>query len=184
MGFLDRFRTRKRYRKVADQLYLASVKQSRSPSLYIELGVPDTVDGRFDMIILHVMLLIRRLRGGGEEAAIVNQEVLNLMFADMDRNFREMGIGDMSIGKHVKKTAKAFYGRAETLEKGLDTGPVDLNNALKETILRSIEAPDEKTSALAHYVVGIDRFLTTQSIENILSGEISFENTATADATA
>ena len=175
MGFFERFRTRKRYLNAADTLYLATVEQSRTPTLYTDLGVPDTVDGRFDMIILHVMLLIRRLRGGGEAAGIVSQEVLNLMFADMDRNFREMGIGDMSIGKHVKKTAKAFYGRAEILEQGLEAGQDELCQALKETVLRSIESPEKKATALVNYVTATDASLENQTIECIVSGVLSFD---------
>ncbi|MDP6954163.1 MAG: ubiquinol-cytochrome C chaperone family protein, partial [Alphaproteobacteria bacterium] len=78
----------------ADALYGALVAQARRPEFYADLGVPDTVDGRFDMIMLHLSLLLRRLRGDDEALA---QAVLDTTFDDMDRNLREMGAGDLGV---------------------------------------------------------------------------------------
>lgn len=174
MGLIASYRAMKRRADHANALYLAMVEQSRVPRFYTELGVPDTVDGRFDMIILHVMLVIRRLREEGEEAAGISQELLNLLFADMDRNLREMGVGDMSIGKHVKKAAKAFYGRAETLESGLDAGSAELMTSLRATIYRSVERADDHATILAGYVAAADRHLKNQPIAGFLAGKIDF----------
>lgn len=169
---------------IANALYLRLVEQSRTPRFYIDLHVPDTVDGRFDMIVLHVMLVTRRLRGQNEEAAVVSQEVLNLLFADMDRNFREMGIGDMSIGKHVKKVAKAFYGRAEILENGLEAGPGELADALGETIYRAVEDAKAHTEAMATYIAETDAFLAEQQLSDLLEGQLDFaiQNNTAAQA--
>ena len=180
MGFLDRYRARKHHLHVGSQLYLTAVDQSRTPALYTDYGVPDTVDGRFDMIIVHIMLLIRRLRGGGEGAEAISQNVLNLMFADMDRNFREMGIADISIGKHVKRTAKAFYGRAEVLEKGLDAGRPALLDAVQETIYPAIKETDQGASELTDYIVAVDTHLRTQSVDEILTGNVSYPSPTAA----
>ena len=175
MAFFDRFREKRHHADIASALYLTTVQQSRLPRFYLELNVPDTVDGRFDMIVLHVTLLIRRLRGEGKLAVAVSQELLDLLIADMDRNFREMGIGDMSIGKHVKKVAKAFYGRAEILESGLETGADAVASGLLETLYRTIESAKEPAKILATYVIGTDQHLANQSSDCILAGHIRFD---------
>ena len=89
-------------------LYFALLQQARHAVFFRDWGVPDTVDGRFDMIVLHAMLVIRRLRQGGAEGQAVAQEMFDRMFLDFDRSLRELGVGDMSIGKQIKKMGKAF----------------------------------------------------------------------------
>lgn len=178
MGFFDTFRLKKQRRSQANALYLAVVEQSRQPVLYTVFNVPDTVDGRFDMIVIHVMLLIRRLRGEGEAAAAISQDVLNLMFDDMDRNFREMGISDLSIGKHVKKTAKAFYGRADAIETALEAGEEELAAALRDTVFRSGEREESKGLDLARYLAKADAQLKILQTEQLLDGELVFPSPA------
>ncbi|WP_374466727.1 ubiquinol-cytochrome C chaperone family protein, partial [Ferrovibrio sp.] len=91
-------------------LYRAIVAQSRQAGFYREHGVPDSLDGRFDMIVLHSFLVMRRLRRIGAAAEPLSQQLFDLMFADMDSNLREIGVGDLSVGKKVKAMAQAFYG--------------------------------------------------------------------------
>lgn len=184
MGLFDSLRRKRHTAAIANDLYLKTVEQSRSPGFYTELGVPDTVDGRFDMIILHIMLVVRRLRGQSKEAVAVSQEILNLMFADMDRNFREMGIGDMSIGKHVKKVAKAFYGRAEILEAGLESNHGALVEALINTIYRSVDEPHPYAETMATYVADTDTILTGQALSDLVSGQLDFSPDSTATSHA
>lgn len=175
MGLFDTFRAKKRHDNVASQLYVASVDQARSPAFFTEMGVPDSVDGRFDLIILHTMLLIRRLRKQGAEAAGISQALLNLMFADMDRNLREMGVGDLSVGRQVKKMAKAFYGRSDVVEKGLDDSAGTLATALKETVYRSAEADPAQINALAAYMMAADAGLKAQPTETVTAGNVVFD---------
>lgn len=179
MGLLDSFRSKKRQEDTAAKLYVACVDQARSPAFFLDMGVPDTVDGRFDLIILHTMLLIRRLRLNGAEAAAVSQSVLNLMFADMDRNLREMGVGDLSVGKQVKKMAKAFYGRSETWEKSLDDDDSSLAGAFKDTIFRAGEADPNRLRLLAAYTRETDEILRGQDLADLLSGLIDFTGVGT-----
>jgi cytochrome b pre-mRNA-processing protein 3 len=96
----------------ADRLYGAAVAQARNPAFYVECRVPDTLDGRFDLIVLHLCLLIRRLRREGETGATLAQALFDTTFDDMDRSLREMGVGDLGVGRRVKAMASAFYGRA------------------------------------------------------------------------
>ena len=88
---------RRRRRRAVEALYGATMAQARRPEFFRDLAVPDTLDGRFDMLALHMVLLLRRLKADGEVNRALAQELLDLMFADMDRSFREMGVGDYSI---------------------------------------------------------------------------------------
>jgi cytochrome b pre-mRNA-processing protein 3 len=168
MGLFDLFRNRRLRGERTAALYSASIAQARHPVFFTHYGAPDTVDGRFDLIILHIMLLVRRLRENGKEAANLSQDVLNLLFADMDRNLREMGIGDLSVGKHVKRMAKAFYGRAETLEKGLDGG--DLEDALAATLYRAVDQKSDQVQAMAAYIRTQDTHLAGQDVDAFVIG--------------
>lgn len=184
MRIFESFRAKKRQENAAANLYVAAVEQARSQAFFLDMGIPDTVDGRFDLIILHTMLLMRRLRKNGADAAGISQALLNLMFADMDRNLREMGVGDLSVGKQVKKMAKAFYGRSETWEKGLDAQDGSarddaadnaLVKAFTETVYRSVDASQAKPTLLAAYARTTDAQLVAQPIDDILSGTVSFD---------
>ncbi|MDU7523930.1 MAG: ubiquinol-cytochrome C chaperone family protein [Roseomonas mucosa] len=120
MGLLGLLR-RKPFERAGFELYTASVAAARAPGLFGTIGVPDTLEGRFDAIALHVALLVHRLRHDpdprGRELA---QAVYDAMFADMDLNLREMGVGDMSIGRRVKAMWEAFHGRARAYEAALE----------------------------------------------------------------
>jgi cytochrome b pre-mRNA-processing protein 3 len=96
----------------SDSVYAGIVALARRPWLYSRAGVPDTVSGRFDMIVLHLALVMERLRDGGPAAQVFSQALLETMFADMDRNLRELGVGDLSIAKRMRAMASVYYGRA------------------------------------------------------------------------
>lgn len=100
-------------------VYNLAVGRARAPVFYRDLGVPDTVEGRFEMIALHVHLLCRRLTAAGKESGETAQALFDHMFLDMDRNLREMGTGDLVVGKRIKKMAHDYYGRAAALEEAL-----------------------------------------------------------------
>jgi cytochrome b pre-mRNA-processing protein 3 len=130
----------------ANELYIACVAQARNPFFYTELKVPDTIDGRFDMVVLHVFLLLRSLK---QEPALA-EEIVDAFFADMDRNLREMGVGDPSVGKRVRKMLDALYGRIAAYEAAWQD-----DAALGEALLRNVyagEAEPSHVSQLAEYV--------------------------------
>lgn len=158
-------------------LYRHLVEKARDPAFYTGLGVPDTVDGRFDMIVLHAMLVLRRLRGQGAAAESRGQELFDLMFKDMDQSLREMGVGDMSVGKHIKRMAQAFYGRAERAEAGLDARLKDpasplLEQTLLDTVYRKAPPAAAAASGLQDYLIRADRHISTQSPVEITAGRI------------
>jgi cytochrome b pre-mRNA-processing protein 3 len=101
-------------------LYHVIVARARQEPFYTAWGVPDTPDGRLELIGLHAALLMRRLRSEGEAGKVVAQDLFDVMFADVDRNIREQGVGDLSVGKHVKAAAKTFLARFRALDPCLD----------------------------------------------------------------
>ncbi|WP_186389558.1 MULTISPECIES: ubiquinol-cytochrome C chaperone family protein [unclassified Stappia] len=110
---------RRRQRPEVLAAYTSIVAQARQPWLYVRYNVPDTVDGRFEMVMLHTILVLNRLRGEGGEVASFSQELFDTFFADMDGSLREMGVGDLGVPKKVKKMAEAFYGRAAAIAEAL-----------------------------------------------------------------
>ncbi|HYE47681.1 MAG TPA: ubiquinol-cytochrome C chaperone family protein, partial [Caulobacter sp.] len=114
-------------------LYKALVDQARRPEFYSDHAVPDTLDGRFDMILLHAFVVLHRFRGEAAEAKDFAQRLFDRMFADMDRNLREIGVGDLSVGHKVKAMGRAFYGRAESYQAGL-ADPAALAEALRRNL--------------------------------------------------
>lgn len=148
--------------------------QARSPTLFGEFGVPDTVDGRFEMVALHTFLVLRRLKGATDSGATLGQDLFDVMFEDMDVSLREMGAGDMGVGKRVKAMVQAFYGRVAAYEKGLAGGETDLKVALRRNVYRAGDVSEDAVAALARYVSDQDRHLVDISPERIAAGDFRF----------
>lgn len=162
----------------AEAIYAALVQKARDPKFYTAYAVPDTVDGRFDMIVIHAMLVMRRLREVPAEVKTTGMKLFDLMFLDMDRSLREMGVGDMSVGKHVKRMAKAFYGRAATYEIGMDGKPEDLTLAISENLYRHGQPPAGAIEGIASYLMRASEHLSHQPIAAIAAGKIDFSISA------
>ena len=115
-------------------LYGTIVAQARLPCFYREYGVPDTVDGRFDLLVLHLALVLDRL---AEDPALRHsgQAIFDLFCKDMDHNLREMGVGDLSVPKEMQRIGEAFYGRAQAYRAALAAPGED---ALAEALKRNI----------------------------------------------
>ena len=166
-------------REAAGRLYVSAVRQAREPVFYTAGGVPDTLDGRFDLIVLHVALLVRRLRRCGDAGRVVNQSLFDTMLDDMDRSLREMGVGDLRVGKRVKQMARAFYGRAEAYDRALDR-PAEagrreiLADALERNLFGSGPPPGDRPERLARYVEEAARALDGQEPAALLRGEAGF----------
>lgn len=162
-------------RDAAHDLYLATVEQARQPGFYLNGGVPDSTEGRFDMVVLHAFLAIQRLKGEDGHPKAVAQHLYNVMFDDMDRSLREMGIGDFGIGHKVNRLSKAFFGRIQAYE----TASADADDsALKEALGRNLfgtvaPAPGDLTAMAIYVRQSIDR-LRTQPTDAIVGGKPAF----------
>jgi cytochrome b pre-mRNA-processing protein 3 len=121
-------------RGTIEAIYGMIVAQAREPLFYAGLGVPDTVNGRFDMVLLHLWMVLRRLRqvDGGAELC---QALFDHFCGDMDDNLREMGVGDLTVPKRMRKFGEAFYGRAAAYDRALQAGAEPLAQALCKNIL-------------------------------------------------
>jgi len=156
-------------------LYAEIVAQARQPGFYAEFGVPDTLDGRFDMLVLHAYLFFDRLRGEGDEAQDLGQRVFDAMFRDLDQNLREIGISDVTIGKRVKKMVAAFYGRSAAYDKALAAdGEDELVDALKRNIFPECEPDARHLRDLAAYVGTCRSTLREQDMATIFDGALGF----------
>jgi cytochrome b pre-mRNA-processing protein 3 len=121
-------------RGTIEAIYGMIVAQAREPSFYQAMGVPDTVNGRFDMVLLHLWMVLRRLRTA-EGGAELSQALFDHFCADLDDNLREMGVGDLTVPKRMQKFGEAFYGRAAAYDRALEAGTEPLAQALCKNIL-------------------------------------------------
>src|SRR2546423_3829132 len=134
-------------------LYGAIVAQARDPRFYQAYGVPDTVLGRFDLIVLHLSLVLRRLREGDHAARTVAQGVFDEFCRDMDHNLREMGISDPGVPRQMQKVGEAFYGRARAYDAALaERGESALTQALARNVYVDMDEPRMAAIWLAAYV--------------------------------
>jgi cytochrome b pre-mRNA-processing protein 3 len=170
---------RKPHERAGFALYTAAVGAARDPGLFAALDVPDSLDGRFDLIGLQVALLIRRLRQDPDtRGPALAQAVFDAMFADMDMNLREMGVSDLSVGRRVKTMWEAFHGRAKAYEAALDAAdPAALAVVLERNVWRR-ESPDPIPSAaaraLAGHVTATAAALAGQDFAGLLRGKVIF----------
>jgi cytochrome b pre-mRNA-processing protein 3 len=165
---------RRRAREGAYELYDRVVAQARQPAFYAALGIPDTVDGRFELVALHAVLLFERLAAERGDAAELAQQVFDRMFDDFDRALREMGTGDLSVGKEVKRMAQAFYGRAAAYSRGLAGDDRALSEALRRNVFGTATPNDRNVQALAKYVRAANRRLALQPVASFLAGKADY----------
>lgn len=161
-------------RRIADALYGEIVAAARQPAHYSLSDVPDTPLGRFEMIGLHVFLVLRRLRGETGLLAGAGQELADIFFLEVEHSLRELGIGDISVPKRMKKLAKMFYGRVASYGDAIDAGD---RAALQAALSRNIrpDQPDWAGSApLADYVLAAAAQLAATPGDVLLEGRVTF----------
>ena len=169
---------RRRFERMGFVLYGRVVTAARAPYLYHNLGVPDTLDGRFDLVGLYAFLLVRRLEAEPPAGHHLAQAVFDAMFSDMDVTLRELGVGDLSVGKRVKAMWEAFHGRARAYEAALSTpaGP-DGDDPLAEALARNVWRGRPVSSgpvALARLVRAEGRHLAAQPLAELGGGSVAF----------
>lgn len=172
------------FRRSADNRTIASlygmiVAQARSPVFYAEYGVPDTVQGRFDMLALHLVLVLRRLSQTSKPpreagARDLGQRLFDTFCRDLDDNLREMGVGDLAVPKRMRRFAEAFYGRqAAYLAALAATDQRAFENALTRNILGD-DAGDLSAARLARYARAVVSELDAQEESALIGGNLAF----------
>ncbi len=156
-------------------LYGVIVAQARDPRFYGEFAVPDTVLGRFDLIVLHAALALRRLRAGENAMSKLSQGVFDTFCRDMDHNLREMGISDQGVPRQMQRVGEAFYGRAQAYDMALATTG---NQKLEQTLIRNVYAGangcEVAASRLAAYVRRAVADLGAQPSADLARGTMRF----------
>jgi len=164
--------------EIARRLYGKLVELARRPVFYADIEAPDSVEGRFELLTIHVFLLLRRLKGAGPGADKLAQKIFDAFFQNMDDSLREMGVGDMSIGRKIRAMAESFYGRVGAYEKAMaqsddsDRPSEPLAHALSRNVFGLENAPG--SPRLAAYVISADAALSGQALARIEAGTVDF----------
>jgi cytochrome b pre-mRNA-processing protein 3 len=167
-------------------LYGTIVAQARTAAFYAHHGVPDTVEGRFDLIVLHLVLLLRRFdredataERRGQHGRDIGQRLFDTFCRDLDHNLREMGVGDMAVPKHMRGFGEAFYGRQAAYVAALAaTDERELEKTLARNIF-GIAGGDERAARLARYTRAAARQLDALEASALLAGELVFPSPET-----
>ncbi len=173
--FARLFRTDRAAEAAAAAAYGAVVAQARTPALYAILGVPDSVTGRFEMVVLHTVLVIRRLRRDGEAGEALGQLVFDRFCRDMDRSLRELGFGDLGVPKRMKKLGESFYGRAEAYGRTL-ADRAELSAAIARNVFQN--ATKASADRLADYAMAAAAALVETPLADIGAGRVAFPDPA------
>lgn len=161
-------------REITDALYEQIVAAARQPVLYAEWHVPDTPLGRFEMMALHVFLVLHRLRGEPAQAGELAQRLTDMFFTDVEHSIRELGVGDLGVPKRMKTLARMFYGRAVSYGDAVDRGDAPLlADALRRNVRPGSLAWPE-ADRLADHALAAHRGLATQRTAELVRGRIGF----------
>jgi cytochrome b pre-mRNA-processing protein 3 len=173
-------------------LYGMIVAQARSPAFYADYGVPDTVEGRFDLIVLHLVLVLARLgrdheprlgpgrhaelaRGRSPERAL-GQGLFDAFCRDLDDNLREMGVGDLAVPREMRRFGEAFYGRQAAYREALAAADDrELEKALARNIFEAA-GTDDRAARLARYARAVAKLLDTVGEDALVAGQLVFPN--------
>ena len=165
------------HRLAGQGLYEAATRQARRPAFYLELQAPDTVEGRFELYTLHVVLLLHRLKGLGGEAGRTSQSLFDAYLQALDDTLREMGVGDLSVGKKMRRLGEAFYGRAKAYDAALaGADPAALDALIGRTIYAGVEgAPSAR---LVDYVRRSVTALAGSPVEAVIAAKLDWPEIA------
>jgi cytochrome b pre-mRNA-processing protein 3 len=153
-------------KELVARLYAATIARARTPVFFTTFGVPDTIDGRFDLLALHAWLVLDRLRAAG--LGDVSQGLTDTIFIGFDEGLRDLGAGDMSIGRRIKQLADAFYGRLQAY--GASEGAAVMTEAIQRNLYRG-EGATAHAQAIARYVESARAHLGRSDVAR---GEVDF----------
>jgi cytochrome b pre-mRNA-processing protein 3 len=168
------FARRKSIRDAAERAYRLVVEQARRPVFFAECGVPDTLDGRFELVCLHAFLYLYRLKSERPRAKALAQAFFDTMFDDLDRALREIGTGDLRVGRELKRMAQGFYGRICAYDSGIAAGDTALGAALARNLFGTVGVPLAQLEAMTRYVRRAADDLRGQTATELLAGRVGF----------
>ncbi len=158
----------------ANTLYAQIAEQARLPYFFEKWAAPDTVEGRFEILTVHMHLALRRLKRDDKN---LSQAVFDVFFKSMDDAMREMGVGDMAIGRKIRGLAEAFYGRVGVYEEALEGADQE---KLADAITRNVFEAETHVSAgdIAQYVMACEDAISAQSLSDIIASGFAFTDPA------
>jgi cytochrome b pre-mRNA-processing protein 3 len=153
------------------RLYERVATASRQPALYLDLGVPDTLEGRFEALALHLVLALRALRDLPPPADEVARDLTDAFFRDLDASLREMGVGDTAVPKRMKTLGEAFSGRARAYDAELNASD---EAGLARALGRNVGGVEAPADGLARYALAADGSLKAMTLDAILDQGFTF----------
>ncbi len=172
MGVGRLFGLNKRNKWAVDKLHQSILAQGLRPDFYFDGGARDNFSGRFEMASLHAALIFRRLRLAGGAGKALAQESFDALFQGFDEALRDIGTGDLSVGKKIRKMGEAFYGRAKAYDEALATDAPEA--ALETTLTRNLGVSDGFAPRFARYVRSVEDVLARHSDEQMLAGDVNW----------
>jgi cytochrome b pre-mRNA-processing protein 3 len=163
--FLKRLFQTPRFEAEARAVYRQVTERARHPILFMVYGVPDTIDGRFEMLCLHAYAVFHGLKGKGADAEALSQAVYDAMFADLDGSLRELGAADLGVGKRIKAMTEALNGRMRAYDRD-----AELEQAIRRNVYGTVTPGDDQVRWMAGYLRTIRTALTQAPFQSIRDG--------------
>jgi cytochrome b pre-mRNA-processing protein 3 len=171
--FLKRLFQSPRFQSEGRALYRQLSAHSRLPVFYTRYGVPDTLDGRFEMLCLHAYALFHSLKGKGADAEALSQAVYDAMFSDLDGSLREMGVADLGVGKRIKAMTEALNGRIQAFDRAFAAEGLALDEAICRNVYGTVTPAEPEVRAMADYLRRIRVALAGTSIADLCAARLS-----------
>ena len=169
------YNQKRRDQHIAHEIYGSIVAQARSPYFYTGCEVPDTVEGRFEMLVLHMTLIINRLKNTEKNGQEIGRLISEAFIDDLDDSFREMGIGDLAVPKRMKTASEAYFGRLHAYGDALDHENLEeLEQAIDRNFSQSANPASVNARTLAQYMMRTAKMLKEVNIEDLTAGRLSF----------
>ena len=165
-------------RALLDRLHGEIVGAVRRPSFYIDYGVPDTFEGRFELLALHAGLVLRRFNAAEAPGPAVAQDLVDTVFAHLEADLREAGVGDITVPKRMKKLCEAFLGRAAAYDTGLRSGAEALTSAVARNVYAG-RGETEAATRLSRYAAAASAALSAAPLEDCLARPLPFPDPST-----
>jgi cytochrome b pre-mRNA-processing protein 3 len=164
-------------KEAAERIYDAIVAQSRNPSFYIRCNVPDTLSGRFDMLVIHMFVVLQILKLGGREGQLLAQEIVEAFIREMDTMVRDLGVSDRNVPKEVRKIAQLFYGQLLAYSTALQREDTrGLSNEVWKSFQSSEGGNEQQISSepIAVYIQQSIKNIQEMPLNMLLQGNIRF----------
>jgi cytochrome b pre-mRNA-processing protein 3 len=170
--FLKRLFQTPRFQAEARAIYRQITGRARNPLLYTLYGVPDTIDGRFEMLCLHAYAVFHGLKGKGADADVLSQAIYDAMFAELDGSLRELGVADLGVGRRIKTMTEALNGRIQAYDRGFAAGDVELAEAIRRNVYGTVTPQDDQVRGMTAYLHSIRSVLVRASFEDLCSARV------------